>query len=437
MPAPDSYLRTTPLGIPIAGRPWAGVAAAIACGVGMSVGLAPAFIGTFPLFLEPVSIEFGWARSVFPQAVIVPAIVGALWGPFAGRAIDRFGVRTVAVPGVVLFATALFGLSLMRGSVLELYLIGVVMGLGGPLAGPIAFVKVISSWFDRSRGLVLGLVLSAAPMLTIAGLTPYFGAVLPHVGWRYAYRLLAGGVLVVGLIAVAFMKVRPPVDAGASLPSDRVKTLPAAGVRFTGSTPRKALRSRNFWVLLTCTSLGAAAVSGVNSHVIAWCGTLHIPLTDARWLLSASSLSGIGGPVVAGLLADRFQTPRVTIVFYVSALVGLVLLLTTRSLWLMMAGIGLMGFGYGAVTGLLPFFTSRYFGLRSASEIFGIAMGVVTLAIGAGPVLLGAGFDYFGSYEMPLWFTLVTIVMALATALFLGRYTYYGRNAAETGKSPP
>jgi MFS family permease len=389
----------------------------------MSVGLAPAFMGTFPLFLEPVSTEFGWARSIFPQAVIIPAIVGAVWGPFAGRAIDRFGVRVMAAPGIVLFAASLFMLSIMHGSLIELYVIGTIMGLGGPLAGPIAFVKVISSWFDRRRGLVLGLVLSAAPMLTIAALTPALGAMLPHVGWREGYRLVSVGVLVLGLIAVLLMKERQ-VSAGESLG--------AAGtsrptIQLTGVTPREALGSRNFWIILACTCFTAAAVSGVNSHIIAWCTTQHIPLESARWLLSASSLAGIGGPVVAGLIVDRFQTPRVMVVFHLAALVGLLLLLSTRSAVVMVTGMSMMGFGYSAVTGLTPFLTSRYFGLRSASEIFGIAIGAATMAIGAGPVLMGVGFDHFGSYHVPLWTAVVVIATASIAVLFLGEYVYSGR----------
>ena len=47
----------------------------------MGLGMAPLFFGTFPLFLLPVSREFGWGAAIFPQSIMIAGCVGALMGP--------------------------------------------------------------------------------------------------------------------------------------------------------------------------------------------------------------------------------------------------------------------------------------------------------------------------------------------------------------------
>ena len=47
----------------------AALTTAAACAIGMMVSVVPFHIGTFPLFLGPVSAEFGWGRAEFAMSV--------------------------------------------------------------------------------------------------------------------------------------------------------------------------------------------------------------------------------------------------------------------------------------------------------------------------------------------------------------------------------
>ena len=71
---------------------WKATAASALC---MAVGMSAIFMGSFPVFLQPVSAELGWGRAIFPQIITVFSVTAAISMPFCGRLIDRIGVHLV------------------------------------------------------------------------------------------------------------------------------------------------------------------------------------------------------------------------------------------------------------------------------------------------------------------------------------------------------
>jgi len=81
-----------------------------------------------------------------------------------------------------------------------------------------------------------------------------------------------------------------------------------------------------------------------------------------------------------------------------------------------------MGAGFAAVASLLPFFTSRYFGLANASTIFGVAIGLTSLSLGVGPVVLGVLRDKWGAYSPASPIAIGALVLAVLLAASLPPY---------------
>lgn len=175
------------------------VAAALAAALCMSVGLAPLFIGTLPVFLPPVSRALAWGAAIYPQSALAAGVTSALTGPVIGYLIDRFGVRPVVMLGLLAWASSLFGLSTLNGSRMQLIGIGILIGMTGAACGPIALAKVVAGWFERHRALVLGFVLSAAPAISTALMVLVANALITSYGWRFSYRVFALGVLCLAL----------------------------------------------------------------------------------------------------------------------------------------------------------------------------------------------------------------------------------------------
>ena len=90
--------------------------------------------------------------------------------------------------------------------------------------------------------------------------------------------------------------------------------------------------------------------------------------------------------------------------------------------WAVVVGFALLGAGFAAVAGLLPFLTSRYFGLANASTIFGVAVGLSTLSLGVGPVVLGLLRDEWGTYASGTPVVVGALFLAVLLAATLPRY---------------
>jgi cyanate permease len=81
----------------------------------------------------------------------------------------------------------------------------------------------------------------------------------------------------------------------------------------------------------------------------------------------------------------------------------------------------------------MGYMISRYFGLRAFGTAFGLAFGAFMLAGAAGVLLMGAGYDRFHSYTVPLAGFCAAMVLALLLLSRLGPYRYGVTNEV----SPP
>jgi MFS family permease len=390
------------------------IVAAIACSICMGLSFAPVFMGTFPLFLEPVSNEFHWSAAIFPQAMLISGLTGALSGPGVGRLVDTMGVRTVLLPGLIGWAATLVGISFLNGSVVTLYLVSALMGPLAATCGPVVLAKVISGWFDRSRGIALSAVLGGSVAVFTAVLLVLTRVLIADLGWRGTYLTFAGMIALIALpVSFLFLREAPHVA-----PPNMVGIPGPAGV---DSKPMAAFGSRAFWTVIGASTLVCASASGVASHFIPWSAELGISSGTATFALTLYSLAGPFSALIAGAVADRSPRPGLLASVFAVPLVGFLAMLTSQE-WAIVVGVALLGAGFAAVAGLLPFFTSRYFGLANASTIFGVAVGITTLSLGVGPVVLGLLRDEWGAYASGTPVVVGALLLAVSLAATLPRY---------------
>jgi cyanate permease len=387
-----------------------GIGAAFACALCMSLGMAPLFMGTFPLFLSPVSKEFGWGAAIFPQAALISAAVAALAGPFVGQLLDRFGARPIMLLGLVGWAASLIGLSLLNGSQLQLAGIAVVMGIVSVGCGPVALAKVVAGWFDRHRGLAMGIVLSAAPALATAIMIFAVNTLLADHDWRFSYRVLAASVVCLGIPATLLFLREAPVAAATGKPNAEPS---GHGLRVS-----QALRNREFWKVMLMTGLVCSVVQALIVHFVAFSAEYGVSATLAAVALSAFSLAGPAGPLLAGALADRVSGPRPLAIFYALPLLGFSAL-TFLGAAAAVPAMALAGVGFQTATGMLPYLLTRYFGVRHASQLFGVGLGIMMFSMGVAPVILGFTRDRLQIFSptTPVLIALLSGALVIALAL--------------------
>ena len=97
--------QTSPSQISAAGEWRAGWTLVLACFVGFS--FFSIMTHSLGVFMEPLSREFGWSRTLISSGVTIASVTTALLSPFFGILIDRYGSRMVAMPGLVACALAI------------------------------------------------------------------------------------------------------------------------------------------------------------------------------------------------------------------------------------------------------------------------------------------------------------------------------------------
>jgi MFS family permease len=406
---------------------------AAACAIGMMVSVVPFHIGTFPLFLGPVSAEFGWGRAAFALSVNISGICAALAAPFVGRMVDRLGARRVLLPAIVLYALATMAQSQLTASKPQFYATYCLLGVSEAIAGPVAFSHLISSTFQMRRGLFLALVIGAAPTISIMCMAPVTHLLIDHYGWRHTYTILGAIILFIGFPAIALL-LRDPLRSAA--PQARVPGSASAS-SLPGRTVPQVFATVTFWLILVALVIHSLVVGGVRAHTVALFTDRGISAGIATLAISTFALAGLIGNVSSGFLLDRVNSARVALPFFAAALLGLLILHHAVGTVTALAGIAILGFGIGAESGVGPYFFSRYFGIRSFGTIYGCLVSLLAISSGVGPFLLGRSFDRFGSYGHALGVSEIGLAVGIVLVMLLGPYVYAVRPHAAAWDEDP
>jgi MFS family permease len=392
--------------------------------LGLFLG-APLLVFSFSVFFKSLVVDFHASRAAVSVAFSLSNFVGALWLPGTGVLIDRFGAKRV-----ILVSTLLYGLvlccALWVGSGLwQLYLFFIILGAAmasGP--APVSYGVVISHWFNRYRGLALGLSMMGigigsivVPMLAQRLITLF--------GWRMAFAIFGAAVLLLPLPVIARLLQDDPRERGLEPDGegrDRDSPLPPQDQQ--GLRWREIWHSATFWILICIFSLAGASVHGAVLHMSTIFTDRGVTAERAAMATSLVGAAVTIGRLGSGYLLDRLFAPRVAILFYSATAVGIAMLCAGINGNLALVASFLVGLGMGAEVESMGYMITRYFGLHAFGTAYGFAFAAFMISGSAGVLLMGEGYDRFRSYTVPLAALGAAMVLALILLTRLGQYRY-------------
>ncbi|MGA7316513.1 MAG: MFS transporter [Silvibacterium sp.] len=402
----------------------------LAAAVGLFWG-APITVFSFSVFLKPLMRDFHAGRGQISLGYTLGAIAGALSAPTVGWLLDRYGARQVILPATAMFGCVLLLAKTVSASIWQFYLFYVSLGLLVHGVGPVPYGSVISRWFDRHRGLALGLMMFGIGSGAIV--MPFVAQhLITSLGWRNAYAILGSAVLLISIPTVAAFLKEKPQDL-ALLPDGAlpVDSRPSTETTVPSLSAHEAWRSRTFWLMVSAFFLVSASVQGCVLHMAAMLTDRGLSIQTAALGSSLLGAALLIGRVATGYLLDRFFAPRLAAVFFGGAALGIGLLWIGNSTATVLVGAFLVGMGLGAEVDIIAYLVGRYFGLRFFGEIYGLAFGAFLLAGALGPLVMGGGFDLTGSYSTVLAAFFISTSIAALLVTKLGPYRYQPRQAEE------
>jgi len=331
-------------------------------------------------------------------------------GMVSGRLTDRWGPRRVVALGGLLLGTGL-ALSGAVGSLAPLYATYFVAAAGMSTAY-VPCTSTVVRWFTARRGLAVGLAMSGAG-LGIFACPPLVALLLARVGWRAAYVVLGAGLgLALGALALLF--VRDPAARGLE-PYGGVPPEGRAGEPAAAAWPvRRVLRHPSFAALAGVYLTTWIPVFMPLVHLVPLARDLGLAPVVGATALSALGMGSLAGRFGMGVVSDligRRAAIGVALALQAGAFAGLALVRGAPGL---LAAAAVWGFGYGAVTALMPAVVSDFFGPVHAGTLVGVIFGIAGPTSAVGPVLGGWVFDATGSYAWAFGAAAVLNLVALA-----------------------
>jgi sugar phosphate permease len=388
------------------------------------VGLA---LYGLPLYYDFMVRELGWSRTMVTSGnAISKLVVGPLFGFAAGWIVDRFGPRRLMMAGIVMAGGALVGLGAtsLAGAFYFFYFFN---ALGYVCGGPLPCQVLVSRWFDRTRGKVMGIAYLG---IGVGGaIVPLLSAwMTARVGWRLSLQLLGGLIILVALPLTYFVKEDPDDDA--RLPA--LSVVEGKGSRSVGSVSDVArkpqpsvgiadiLRTPSFYLLALGSMCSIAAVGGTNQHL-----KLLLSLdrgysqAEAAGIISLVLTISIVGRLLMGWLADRVPRKFVMLLIYglVAAAIPLLLVRTAApGAATMYVFAAIFGLGLGGEYLIIPLMAGELFGIGVLGRVMGIVLTADGVAEATAPMLVGYLRDRTGSYNTG-FFLLIGIALAGAAAI--------------------
>jgi MFS family permease len=386
---------------------------------GLLVGSGSINIFAFGVFLKPVTEELGIGRGFFGSALAFNSLMTTFSCIGLGWLLDRYGTRRVMIPGLILCAVATGLYSTIIPDTFRIYLLFGFSGLVFCCQAPIPYANSVSQWFDRGRGLALGIAMAGVG-LGVALIPQLATQLIAHFGWRGGYIGLGIAILIIAWVPVSIFLREPPGYE----PSVKRASATASTNLLPGITAVMAFKTWRFWSFTLAFFIAITAINGTLTHVVALLTDRGIPIQTAVGALSAAGIALIIGRIVAGWCLDRFWGPYVAIGFFMIPMAGIALLGSGAGGIIPLMGAVLCGLGVGAEVDLMAFFVSRYFGMREYAKIYGVMFAMFALANGVGPALSGMSFDRFHSYT-PI-FAVYEVLLVITCGLFfgLGAYPY-------------
>ncbi|MBI4288637.1 MAG: MFS transporter [Chloroflexi bacterium] len=356
----------------------------------------------FGIFFKPIQAEFGWNRAVTATAFFIGSLTMAVLAPVVGGLSDRYGIRRVITAAGISGATG-YALVSQVQTQWQLYACFVLMGTGGTFFVPL--LSVVSRWFTLRRGLALG-VTGIGGGIGQAFFPPLSQVLVDHFGWRQAYLVLAGILLLVVVSATQVLRSSPgekgllpygETDVGRTKATERGRATPAAAPGL-----RQVIRTRVFWMLVTAAAAGHTAYQMTWVHFVPYVTDPGIGVSSmvGATLVSAIGWSNMAGKVFMGNLSDRIG-PRATLAMcYGVAGAAMLWLIVARDLWTLYLFSFLLGFFYGGGIPLQPALAGSVFGLGALGAVSGGVQSGTSSGGAVGPVLGGYIYDVNGNYYL-------------------------------------
>ena len=353
----------------------------------MTLGCSAMYAGV--MVLEPLALEFDTGRGNSSLIYSTFMIGFALGGVVMGRLADRMGIMIPALIGSLALPAG-FYLAAHASSILEISLaFSLLCGFLGSSFSMAPLIADISHWFNRRRGLAVGIAFSGS---YVAGAIwpPVLQRMFDAQGWRESFIDLALLTLILMALLSLLLYPRPPMNE--QQPETGSVDSKSANSLVSGGTLQSLICLAGFGC---CVAMAMPQI-----HIVPYVMDLGHPAIRGAEMLGLMLGFGVISRIGSGWLSDRIGGLATLLLGSALQLAVLIAFLTGNNL-VFLYGISIaFGLSQGGIVPsytiiLRAFFPPEQAGWRiSTSFLFTVA------GMAFGGWIAGLLYDLTGSYTV-------------------------------------
>lgn len=401
----------------------------------------------FGIFITPVTQYFGVPKVSFSLVFSVICLTMMVALPITGRLLKKYSMRTILTIDTLLCGLAYGAMGLVQ-AVWQLYICGIVIGIGLPGLIFLAVPTLIGNWFSKRVGFFTGLCF-AFTGIGGALFNPIGSTLIASGsdGWRMCYFIFAAIILACTLPFTFFVVRDKPsdlgllpmgsgeknveasvgtsasTDTGTGAKTDVVTVSAHAQSNFdNGISAHKALQMPSFFMIgafYALITLNQQISQFFPSYAATFAATAP-EIAAAGGLIAGAVMVGQAvGKVVLGALNDASEKIA-CFVGVLCGVIGLVLLwLKITTLPVMLLGAALFGVVYAMTTVETPILVRAVFGNKDYTVIYSRIAIVSSLMSAIALVVWSLIVDgSAGGYDILFGLGFVLMLSCLILALF-------------------
>ena len=370
---------------------------------------------TSGLFLSPVSEDIGVGIGTLSIYLSITSIVMVLWLPIAGKLINKYNIRIMALVGAVLQALSFMALGYMN-TVYGWYILAIPYAMGATilvnLLGPI----LINRWFAKNPGMMMGIQMAFVGLFG-AVLQPLTSNIISQRGWRVGYIFIGGLTFFIVLLTALILLKNKPEDINLSAYGSDSKTTKRDSLGEGNATveisEKTALKSISFYLLL----LFMITITGIGvfiQHIPTYGSLLGYSVKQTGAALAYASVGSAIGSIAIGIVSDKIGSLKTCygmIGIGILAIIGF--LFSGNSFIVFSLSTFLHGLVSSGIMVLAPILTLKFYGQTDYEKIFAkVSMGAPIASIILIPVY-GFIYDMTRSYQVVLYGMICLLIIAL------------------------
>ena len=381
---------------------WRRLAVSLALSTVGGIGLWSVVV-TVPVIEQEVGIDRGGASLPYTATMIGFAVGGIAMGRLA----DRFGIFVPLLVATGMLAVGYIAAAQAESLLTFMLAQSLLIGMMGSAAtfGPL--VADVSLWFEKRRGIAVGIVASGT-YLSGTIWPPILSEAIQTVGWREAHVWIAITCVVLMLPMAFYLRRRADT-------SERPNILGR-----NGTVKPEGVSLRTIQIMLIVAGLACCiAMSMPQVHIVAYCGDLGYGVARGAEMLSVMLGLGVVSRIVSGFIADKIgglgtlllgSTLQCLALFFYIPYDGLVSLYVVSALF---------GLAQGGIVPSYALIVRQYFPAKEAGARVSLVLMTTVVGMAIGGWMSGEIYDLTGSYQAAFINGIAWNLLNMSIAFFL------------------